>query len=601
MSVKAVFALGVLVSALQVSAAETLPGAVSGELKKWHKVTVSFVGPEMSEQAVPNPFLDYRLNVTFSQGGNRYIVPGYYAADGNASETSATRGPIWRVHFAPDSEGVWAYETSFRRGPGIALSMDPAAGDPAVFDGASGSFVVGPSDKAGRDHRGKGMLRYVGKHYLQFSETGEFFLKGGADSPENFLGYFEFDGTYDAGRLDRKGEARGDEFIHTYAPHAGDWRPGDPTWKDGKGKNIIGALNYLSSKGMNSVYFLTMNLMGDGKDVWPWTSEAERYRFDCSKLDQWEIVFSHMDRMGILLHVLTQETENDQMLNGGALGPERQLYYRELIARFAHHPAIVWNLGEENTNTDLERKQFAGYFHAIDPYDHPVTVHTYPGRYELVYGPLLGYPYLEGPSLQIPPAYAHAEVKKWIDRSDMAGRPWVVCLDEINPSTAGVKPDADDYAHDDVRRQALWGSLMAGAAGCEWYFGYEYAHNDLNCEDWRSRDHMWDLTRYALEFFVQYLPFSTMRHNDGLVSKPGAYCFAEPGLVYAVYLPKGGATRLDLGGSRDTFSVEWYNPRAGGPLQTGSVTSITGPGVQRIGKPPNERGKDWVALVRRVT
>ena len=29
--------------------------------------------------------------------------------------------------------------------------------------------------------------------------------------------------------------------------------------------------------------------------------------------------------------------ENDQMLDGGALGDERKLYYRELIARFSHH------------------------------------------------------------------------------------------------------------------------------------------------------------------------------------------------------------------------------------------------------------------------
>ena len=53
---------------------------------------------------------------------------------------------------------------------------------------------------------------------------------------------------------------------------------------------------------MNSVYFMAMNVEGDGKDVWPWTSDAERYRFDCSKLAQWEIVFSHMDRCGIMLH-----------------------------------------------------------------------------------------------------------------------------------------------------------------------------------------------------------------------------------------------------------------------------------------------------------
>ena len=52
--------------------------------------------------------------------------------------------------------------------------------------------------------------------------------------------------------------------------------PGDTDWRGGAGRNIIGALNYLASRGMNSVYFLTMNVTGDGADVWPWTSSGRR-------------------------------------------------------------------------------------------------------------------------------------------------------------------------------------------------------------------------------------------------------------------------------------------------------------------------------------
>lgn len=48
-----------------------------------------------------------------------------------------------------------------------------------------------------------------------------------------------------------------------------------------------------------------------------------------------------MDKLGLMLHVVTQETENDRLLDGGEPGFERKLYYRELIARFAHHPALV--------------------------------------------------------------------------------------------------------------------------------------------------------------------------------------------------------------------------------------------------------------------
>jgi hypothetical protein len=563
---------------LALFAAQGTSGIVTGELKKWHKVTVTFDGPSTSEAAGANPFRDFRLNVTFTRGARSIVVPGYYAADGNAGESSATAGTKWRVHFAPDEEGSWTYTASFRTGTDIAASTDPVAGTATSFSGATGSFTIAATDKTGRDHRGKGMLRYANAHFLRFAQTGEFFIKGGADSPENFLAYGDFDQT---------------TAKHAYAPHAADWQTGDPTWKGGKGKNMIGALNYLSGKGMNSVYFLTMNVTGDGNDVWPWTSSGERYRFDASKLDQWEVVFSHMDRKGLMLHVVTQETENDQLLDGGNLGLQRKLYYRELVARFGHHLAIVWNLGEENTNTDAQRKAFADFLRAVDPYDHPVVVHTYPGQYDTVYNPLLGHPSLEGPSLQMgSPSATHGETVKWVQRSAQNGRKWFVSLDEIGPANDGVVTDGEDFNHDGPRKNALWGNLMGGGAGCEWYFGYSHPHTDLTCEDWRSRDNMWNQTRHALTFFQTYLPFTEMVPSDGLTSS--GWCFAKAGQVYAVYLPNGGSANLQVGSG--TYSVQWYNPRAGGALQNGSVASVTGPGSVSIGAPP--AGNDWVALVK---
>jgi hypothetical protein len=591
---------------------------ISGELKNWHNITLTFAGPYTGEEANPNPFRDYRLTVTFTNGDRQVAVPGYYAADGDAANTSATCRNKWRVHFVPDEQGQWSYTASFRTGPDIALAGDPAAGAPTAFDGAKGAFTVGPTDKTGRDNRAKGLLKYIGKRYLQFAETGEYFVKGGADSPENFLAYSDFDGTYDTAELKREGEAAGDKFIHHYATHVKDFKPGDPTWKDGKGKGMIGALNYLASKGMNSVYFIPYNIDGgDGKDVWPWTDPKEKYRFDCSKLDQWEIVFSHMDKLGLMLHIITQETENDQGLDAGELGPQRKLYYRELIARFAHHLALVWNLGEENTNTDAQRKAFCKYIKDLDPYDHPIVCHTFPGKYDEVYTPLLGCEYFDGPSLQTNDT--HNQTVKWIDSSAKAGRNWFVCLDEIGPAHTGVKPESDDYWHDEVRAKHLWGNLMAGGAGVEWYFGYKFAHNDLNCEDWRSRDHLWDLTRYALEFFRDLMPFAEMDHHDELTAAPDDYCFAKPGQIYAIYLPAGGTTYLDLGGSSGTFSVQWFNPRTGGKLQKGTVSEVKGPGSVTIGLPPEDTDKvalatparplgpsaggtggpaDWVALIK---
>lgn len=117
-------------------------GVAEGDLMEWHGVRITFDGPSSSETAQVNPFAHYRLNVTFTNGQKTYVVPGFYAADGNAADTSAQARKQWRVYFTPDSAGEWRFKASFRMGVNIAIDPEPQAGAPTAFDGASGSFGV---------------------------------------------------------------------------------------------------------------------------------------------------------------------------------------------------------------------------------------------------------------------------------------------------------------------------------------------------------------------------------------------------------------------------------------------------------------------------
>jgi hypothetical protein len=137
---------------------------------------------------------------------------------------------------------------------------------------------------------------------------------------------------------------------------------------------------------------------------------------------------------------------------------------------------------------------------------------------------------------------------------------------------------------------------MGGGSGVEWYFGHQFPHMDINCEDWRSRDIMWDQTRYALEFFHEHLPFYEMTPDNKLTDRAGAFVLADPGKVYAVYLPSGGTTKLKVDAGE--YSVRWYNPRSGGELLKGSVKKVKGPSNISLGAPPEDVDKDWAVLVK---
>lgn len=563
-------------------------GLVSGELKTWHKVTITFDGPQTSENADPNPFTDYRLNVTFRKGETTYVVPGYYAADGNAANTSADSGNKWRVHFAPSETGTWTYTVSFRRGQGVAVAEEDDAGQSAGFmDEETGSFDVGPTDKTGRDMRAKGLLQYVGKHHLQFAGTGEFFLKAGADAPENFLAYADFDGDF-------KTDGHKDQFIKTWEPHIKDWKPDDPTWQDGKGKGIIGAINYLASKGMNVFSFLPMNIEGDDRNVFPYTTYDERLRMDVSRLDQWEIVFEHGTRSGMYLHFKTQETENELLLDNGDLGPQRKLYYRELIARFSHHLALNWNLGEEiNDATHEQKVAWADYFWTYDPYQHHIVIHNMGDPHYDLLGDASA---LTGFSLQTSrPDFSqvHRRTRDYVDRSAAAGKPWVVACDEPGDAEHALVPDDEDPTRDNARKNALWGNIMAGGAGVEWYFGYQHPHSDLTCQDWRTREKMWTQSRYALEFFRNHdIPFWDMKCEDEMTDNPDDYVLCKPGEVYLVYLKHGGKVIVDIGQGRFTYG--WFNPRTGDGLD-GLLNSGSADDRIELTAPDDN---DWLLVVR---
>ncbi|MBT3384756.1 MAG: DUF5060 domain-containing protein [Prolixibacteraceae bacterium] len=589
---------------------------IQGELKKWHKIELVFDGPYSSELDSINPFLNYRLDVSFTNNGQTFVVPGFYAADGNAAETSEVSGNKWMVRFTPNQIGEWKFNVSFKQGNKIAVAKDITSAESAVyFDGLKGSLTIVESDKTGIDNRANGRLNYVGEPYLKYEESEKYFIKVGVDAPENLLAFSDFDAPSNVFDLLKK-----------WGPHQKDFNKDarEFLWKGEKGKNLFGAINYLASEELNVFSFLTFNVDGDDRNVFPYllkVSDAEyveyanvkknreawqtmfyKTRFDVSKLEQWERIFEYAETKGMFLHFKTHETETDHLMDNGEFGVEGKLYYRELIARFGHHLALNWNLGEENNQPIDVVKKVANYVAELDPYKHHLVIHTFPNKDDR-YAELIGEQSpLTGASLQLSDAEfwdVHPRVLKWRKKSEASGKSWALAVDEPGKANIALLPDDEDLEHNFARSGALWGTLMAGGFGVEWYFGYNSPNSDLTCQDFRSRDLFWDQNRHAKTFFENYIPFWKMKPTDELTTDTISYCFSEPGEIYVVYLHQGmETTSLLMGNSLKKYSVKWYDPRNGGGLMDGTVKSVIANGTMALGNSPDEKTNDWVILIQ---
>ncbi len=559
---------------------------ITGELKQYHKITITFEGPNLKEE--PDTYLDYRMHVTFTDAENHiYVVPAYFAADGNAAETSATCGNKWRVHFTPNEIGTWIYKVSFRKGNNIAISTNVNEGIATSIDGNSGTIIITKTDKTGHDFRAKGKLQYVDKDFAQF-DNGSYYFEVGADSPETFLEYEDFDAT----------KAR-----HDYSEVASNYTTGDPSWQDKKGKGIIGAVNYLANQGMNVHYFLTMNATGDGKNAYPFPNIENYTTYDVSKLDQWQIVFDHMYNKGIVAEFVLSETENSnwfedqEQVSRDSFSNSRKLYYREIVARFGYLN-IIYNIGEEanwdnggDQFTALQVQEAAEYIDALSPYNDLISIHNGPSNDFTLYPALTALPKTSAlTTISFQGNYqtfshGHDEIKTIKDLATTDGKEWIVRYSE---PFSNHLPDIEVWT-----KNALWASITSGAAGIHYY-----SHNgDIGVDNYTLYTSYYQRMEYAKNFFEDNnIPFWNLNNNDLAISS--GYLLTDNSDYYIAFLPNGGTTTIDISGT-GTYGVKWFNPRNGGDLQKGSITSVSSGTNISIGSAPNETSSSWVVLLEK--
>jgi hypothetical protein len=118
---------------------------------------------------------------------------------------------------------------------------------------------------------------------------------------------------------------------------------------------------------------------------------------------------------------------------------------------------------------------------------------------------------------------------------------------------------------------------------------------------------MWNQSRYALDFFKNNnIPFWQMSNRNFRVSNNDWLLSSSDGTIHILYRRdvRQSTDGINMDGLPGVYSLKWYNPRAGGSLQNGSLTALTGGGKNfvSIGNPPGgrEADKDWVLLLRKI-
>jgi hypothetical protein len=162
------------------------------------------------------------------------------------------------------------------------------------------------------------------------------------------------------------------------------------------------------------------------------------------------------------------------------------------------------------------------------------------------------------------------------------------------PSWAPYKAPA---ASADADRRAAWEITMAG---CYQTTGETAKRGTGIAPDtgggWvngRGDDCMTMLKGYVhmVDFFTGFDWWKTEPHDE-LVSKD-AFCLADPGRTYVIYLPDGGYVQAKLLPGR--YIARWFNPRNG----TYSAAAIAKGPIWTSSKAPDSL--DWVIKLTRVT
>jgi hypothetical protein len=497
----------------------------------------------VKEPAAKNPFTDVSILGQFGPEGAEPI-----SVDGFCDNADGT---TYRIRFMPSKPGKHSYSVVFRQGDFTKTH--------------TGSFEAVDAKRRGivrvdKEHPWHFVWEGTGEHYF-FNGTTAFILLGWKDEAV-IRGCLD---RFHRHKINRARVLLGGGRSRSY------W--GEPIIPNGEFRPYLN----------------------------PWVAERpesldnpgfDYARFNVAHWQKFERMLRHAREQDTIISAVLDW--NDSPVHPAALSEDEQRYFRYAAARLGAFSNITWDLGDDISlyrNLDWSHKM-GTLLYKSDPYHHLGTDHPVDNKHQDRTAEWFGFT-----SFQEWSRPQHGWMLRQREEQKKTGRIIPQTNEEYGyeehyPKWAQNYPDG---ASAENMRRTAWEIYMAG---CYQTTGETARRGTGYWPDtgggWvngRGDASMVLLLGHAriVDFFTRFEWWKTDPH-DGLASD-GAYCLAELGRLYAVYLPHGGKTTVKIGAGR--YQASWFNPRSG---ETKALPAADGPTWTSPDAPDNG---DWALLLKR--
>jgi hypothetical protein len=501
---------------------------------------------------VANPFTDLTFEGTFTpKDGVPVRVDGFCDSED---------GTVFRLRFMPRLAGHYDYRVTLRQG-GTTLATEKGA-FVAEDRGLNGPVRVDPQYPWHFVYEG------TGEHFFYNGTTTYWLLGWDEDNIERILE-----------RLQRLGVTR---IRLTLCARVTDGRSWD--------ENVFPSENFS---------FL-LN---------PWVAErpdsVENPGFDVTRfhLPHWRKVERTLEmahERGIIVSVIFYTdgakpgVEPFGKENAGKADEQR--YYRYAVARLASFSNVMWDVTNEYRlfRDDDWAKKMGRFLKSCDPYHLTTSIHGH-GTF----------------TFRTEPWADYAMYQSW---DEHGGNAFMLKNRELQKETGRIIPQVnEEYGYEDHypkgwgegrvapsrsadnRRRLAWEIAMAG--------GYQTTGERAEPDGgWINGNGSADSTEMLIgnarirEFLRSFAWWRTEPANHLARAAVGtALCLAEPGKLYAVWLPQGGTATITL--EPGTYSARWFDPHTGAFEEIPAVI-MTAAGEWGTPAPPEGSAEqDWALLL----